>query len=167
MNTPRGIRNNNPLNIRHAADRWQGASEIQHDKSFVQFERMAYGYRAAWKVLQTYYRHFCTKHEAFSVENIIQRWAPPSENDTGAYLRQVLLLTGLGGRERLLPPENPKGYRRLLSLLQAMTCVECGLSMQEVDTDALHEGYCLAFPKRIAELEQILEAQDEEGNSYI
>ena len=39
----RGIRNNNPLNIRHSADKWQGASETQTDKSFVQFKSMAYG----------------------------------------------------------------------------------------------------------------------------
>jgi hypothetical protein len=47
MKTPRGIRNNNPLNIRHSADQWQGACEEQKDKSFVQFKSMAYGYRAA------------------------------------------------------------------------------------------------------------------------
>ena len=51
----RGIRNNNPLNIRHSVDQWQGASEEQKDKSFVQFKTMAYGYRAAWKTLQSYY----------------------------------------------------------------------------------------------------------------
>ena len=55
---PRGIRNNNPLNIRHSADQWQGACEEQKDKSFVQFKTMAYGYRAAWKTLQSYYNRF-------------------------------------------------------------------------------------------------------------
>ena len=45
----RGIKNNNPLNIRHSADQWQGAREEQTDKEFVQFTSMAYGYRAAWK----------------------------------------------------------------------------------------------------------------------
>ena len=54
----RGIRNNNPLNIRHSADQWQGARAQQTDPSFVQFESMAYGYRAAWKVLETYWNHF-------------------------------------------------------------------------------------------------------------
>lgn len=145
MNTPRGIRNNNPLNIRHSANRWQGASAVQGDKSFVQFSSMSYGYRAAWKVLQTYYRHFCRHNQPFSVENIIHRWAPPSENDTAGYLRNVLLLTGLGGKERLLPPSNPAGYERLALLLSGMTCVECGITMQQVDTDALFDGYCLAF----------------------
>ena len=37
----RGQRNNNPLNIRHSADKWQGARVEQTDKSFVQFESMA------------------------------------------------------------------------------------------------------------------------------
>ena len=32
---PRGIRNNNPLNIRRSTDRWEGAREEQKDKSFV------------------------------------------------------------------------------------------------------------------------------------
>ena len=80
----RGIRNNNPLNIRHSADRWQGAREVQTDKSFVQFESMAYGYRAVWKTLQSYYNRFCQQSKPFSVQNIISRWAPPSENDTEA-----------------------------------------------------------------------------------
>ena len=54
----RGIRNNNPLNIRHSADRWQGAAEEQNDPSFVQFKSMAYGYRAAWKTLESYWNYF-------------------------------------------------------------------------------------------------------------
>ena len=55
---PRGIRNNNPLNIRRSTDRWEGAREEQKDKSFVQFKTMAYGYRAAWLILQSYYHRF-------------------------------------------------------------------------------------------------------------
>ena len=51
----RGLRNNNPLNIRRTADRWQGAAATQTDKSFVQFSTMAYGYRAAWKILDNYW----------------------------------------------------------------------------------------------------------------
>ena len=47
----------NLLNIGHSADRWQGALEEQTDKSFVQFTTMAYGYRAAWKVLESYWHH--------------------------------------------------------------------------------------------------------------
>ena len=71
MNTSRGIRNNNPLNIRRSTDRWEGAMEEQTDKSFVQFKSMAYGYRAAWKILQSYYNRFCMQSKPFTVRNII------------------------------------------------------------------------------------------------
>ena len=50
----RGLRNNNPLNIRRNNTKWQGLSVTQTDKSFFQFKTMAYGYRAAFKTLQTY-----------------------------------------------------------------------------------------------------------------
>ena len=102
----RGIRNNNPLNIRHSADRWEGRRKEQTDKSFVQFESMAYGYRAAWKTLQSYYNRFCKQNKPFTVRNIIERWAPPKENDTEAYIRNVLKMTSIGGKENLLPPSN-------------------------------------------------------------
>ena len=37
----RGTRNNNPLNIRRSADRWEGTRSEQTDPSFVEFETMA------------------------------------------------------------------------------------------------------------------------------
>ena len=84
MNQTRGIRNNNPFNIRRSSTRWQGARKEQTDKSFVQFETMAYGYRAAWKILQTYYERFCTQGKAYTVRNIIERWAPPHRKRYGS-----------------------------------------------------------------------------------
>ena len=160
----RGIRNNNPLNIRRSADQWQGASEEQKDKEFVQFKSMAYGYRAAWRILQTYYERFCHQSRAFTVRNIISRWAPPKENDTEAYIRTVLQLSGLGGKENLLPPSNVDSYDRLAKLLQAMTCVECGQPMQWVDTEAIFQGYRMAFPENQAELDAYFMARDEYWN---
>ena len=56
----RGTRNNNPLNIRRSKDRWQGVRVEQKDSAFVQFETMAYGYRAVWKALESYWKHFHT-----------------------------------------------------------------------------------------------------------
>ena len=157
----RGIRNNNPLNIRHSADRWLGAREEQTDKSFVQFESMAYGYRAVWKTLQSYYNRFCEQSKPFRVRNIISRWAPPSENDTEGYIRSVLSLSGLGGKENLLPPSNVDGYGRLSSLIAAMTCMECGIPLAQVDTEAICRGYRLAFPENNEELDEWLCEGDE------
>ena len=77
MKQSRGIRNNNPLNIRLSADKWQGMREEQTDKAFVQFKSMAYGYRAAWIILQSYYNRFYVRSKPFTVRNIISRWHHP------------------------------------------------------------------------------------------
>jgi hypothetical protein len=158
---PRGIRNNNPLNIRHSADQWQGVRQEQTDKSFVQFKSMAYGYRAAWKTLQSYYNRFCQQSKAFTVRNIIHRWAPPNENDTEAYIRTVLTLSGIGTQENLLPPNNVIGYERLSKLLAAMTVMENGIRPNKVDTEAIFQGYKLAFPKNAQELDEWMLGEDE------
>ena len=150
---PRGIRNNNPLNIRHSADQWQGASETQTDKSFVQFKTMAYGYRAAWKVLESYWKHFKRQRQPFTVAHIIARWAPPSENHTDAYVSTVLKLTSLGGKENLPRPFMGIAIDKLVRLFAAMTTMECGVPYEKVDVQAILDGYDLAFPGKRAEAE--------------
>ena len=158
---PRGIRNNNPLNIRHSADQWQGAHEEQKDKSFVQFKSMAYGYRAAWKTLQSYYNRFSMQSRAFTIKNIIGRWAPLKENDTEAYIRSVMRLSSIGGKENLLPPENVDSYGRLSKMIAAMTCIECGIRMNQVDEEAIFQGYKLAFPENTRALDEWMMGEDE------
>ena len=157
----RGLRNNNPLNIRRSTDRWDGAAETQTDKDFVQFQNMAYGYRAAWRILNTYYKKLKERKKHFTVENIIHRWAPPTENDTKAYIRTVLTLTSIGGKENLLPPSNTSGYYKLSRLLAAMTVMENGIRMSQVDTEAIFQGYKLAFPENAQELDEWMLAEDE------
>ena len=165
MNTSRGERNNNPLNIRRSADRWEGANQEQTDNSFVQFKNLAYGYRAAWKILQSYYDRFASQGKGFTVRNIIYRWAPPSDgNATEAYIRKVLQLSALGGKENLLPPDNPDSYYRLSKLLTAMTSVECGIPTARVHTEAIYQGYLLAFPENKEGLEEWFKAEDEYWN---
>ena len=144
----RAQRNNNPLNIRHSADRWKGARIVQTDKSFVQFESMAYGYRAAWKVLDTYCLTFKKERKPFTVRNIIERWAPPCENDTEAYIRTLTKLTGLGGNESIPRPKRYKMFadlERTALLIAGMACIECGIRMDEVDMESLWQGYDMAF----------------------
>lgn len=147
----RGLKNNNPLNIRHSSDQWQGAATTQTDKSFVQFESMAYGYRAAWKTLDTYNLRFRREHKPYNVRNIIARWAPPTENDTEAYVKAVVKLSGLGGNENIPRPNRYRNFERLektARLIAAMTCVENGIRMEQVDMDAIWKGYDLAWPGR-------------------
>jgi hypothetical protein len=82
----RGIRNNNPLNIRLSPDnRWQGrvAPRLNSDGAFEQFQDPIMGLRAAAVLLITHYdrRHLDT------IRKLVQVWAPPNENDTEAYAR--------------------------------------------------------------------------------
>ena len=53
----RGIRNNNPGNIRHG-EKWEGLSDKQTDSSFCIFVSPEYGIRALAKVLLTYYKKY-------------------------------------------------------------------------------------------------------------
>ena len=74
----RGLRNNNPGNIRHDRDKWQGEIVPSQDQSFKQFSSMAYGYRALIKLLQNYRK----LHNRQTITEFINRWAPPCENNT-------------------------------------------------------------------------------------
>lgn len=116
----------------------------QTDKSFVQFTSMSYGYRAAWRVLASYKERFGMQGIPLTPRNIIRRWAPPSENNPDAYLRTVCRLTGLGGNERM-EWETLDGRERVVRLLKGMTCVECGISMAQVDEPSIVMGYEMAF----------------------
>ena len=88
---PRGIRNNNPLNIRrNPANQWQGLRPVQADKLFCQFKAMKWGLRAAIRLMENYIRR-----GAQTPRQIISRWAPPSENNTQGYITQACQRAGL------------------------------------------------------------------------
>lgn len=82
---PRGIRNCNPGNIRITKDKWKGLRADQKDKEFFQFTEMKWGYRALIRTLQNYRK----RHDCWTIGDFIRRWAPPSENNTMAYIRTV------------------------------------------------------------------------------
>ena len=82
---PRGLRNCNPGNIRITKDKWQGLRPQQTDKSFFHFTEMKWGYRALIITLQNYHR----RHGCRTIADYINRWAPPSENNTGGYISRV------------------------------------------------------------------------------
>lgn len=92
----RGIRNNNPGNIRHG-DAWQGLAEKQTDSSFCMFRSAEYGIRALAKVLLNYE----CKYGLNTVRKIIGRYAPVEENDTAAYVASVAGQLGVGADEAI------------------------------------------------------------------
>ena len=84
-NVPRGLRNNNPGNIRKTRDKWQGLKTEQTDESFFQFEAPKWGYRALIRTLQNYRR----RHGCQTIADFIRRWAPHTENNTNGYITRV------------------------------------------------------------------------------
>lgn len=88
MNLPRGIRNNNPGNIKeHPDDKtvWLGERATDDDPVFEEFIEMWEGVRALAEIILNYSKN----HGLNTVEGIINRWAPPSENVTSAYVLDV------------------------------------------------------------------------------
>ncbi|WP_394131649.1 hypothetical protein [Shewanella maritima] len=82
---PKGIRNNNPLNVEYsAANPWNG--QTGSDGRFSTFTSAFYGIRAAARTLKTYR----DKYGLDNVYGIIHRWAPPSDNNpTDKYIEFV------------------------------------------------------------------------------
>jgi len=103
----RGIRNNNPLNIRVSGDNWQGSNG--DDGEFVTFETPEKGIRAAARILKNYRDKYGLK----SVGQIITRWAPPSENNTASYIKNVAKKVGVSASDDLLDYE----YQSLISAM--------------------------------------------------
>ena len=138
---PRGLRNHNPLNIRKSDQLWQG--QTGNDGTFCIFLSNAYGYRAAFRLLRTYR----VKYHRCSVRTIIERWAPPNENATQAYINQVC-------KEMDVPPHFILNIGSLqdddaywaCELVRAMALVENGNSCADlIRREEIRKGYSFAF----------------------
>ncbi len=89
-NAPRGIRNNNPLNIEAGGFTQSQPGFAGSDGRFAKFEKPEQGVAAANALLDSY------EHRGINtVAGIVNRWAPPGENDSGAYVRAVAGKLGL------------------------------------------------------------------------
>lgn len=130
--TPRGIRNNNPLNIRHNRNnRWQGVYEQQTDQEFVRFASMQFGIRAGFIIIRNYIK---AGHK--DVASIISRWAPSTENNTDAYIRHVCEMSGLSPFQEL----RFEDHDTMVRLIDAMIRHECGKTVPQLD---IEKGYAM------------------------
>ena len=132
MKTPRGIRNNNPLNIR-VGNNWKGEVSQPTDHTFEQFTEMKWGVRAAFIVL----RNYIQRHQLNTIRKIITRWAPASENNTQRYIDMVSQLADINPTEAI----RYEHKERMGRLVDAMIRVECG---QPVERSIIEKGYDLA-----------------------
>lgn len=123
---PRGIRNYNPGNIeRRPGVRWQGqASDQSGDPRFVVFAAPRWGIRAIARILVTYQdaRQAQDGSKIDTLREIIARWAPATENDTGAYVAHVAHLAGIGSDRRI----DVYDFKTMRALVEAIIVHENG-----------------------------------------
>lgn len=112
MKQSRGIRNNNPGNIDYNKNnQWRGQIGIETgaiNPRFAKFDTPENGIRALAKLLLNYQR----LHKLNTVREIINRWAPPVENVTSAYVAVCARALGVAVDEVVNLSD-----RRLLKLL--------------------------------------------------
>lgn len=121
-NIPRGIRNNNPLNIR-IGNTWLGERANPTDQEFEEFVTMEYGLRAAFLILRRYIRRYGKN----TVTSIVSTWAPSSENNTLKYIDTVCHRTGLTPTQMI----SYEDKTTMCKLVGAMAFVECGQTIDE------------------------------------
>lgn len=122
-NIPRGLRNDNPLNIRYYAHNdWLGSipDESKRDMLFEEFKASRYGFRAAFKLLHRYIRQGYN-----TVESIISRWAPASENNTKVYIESVCKYLNWQPTRQIYIYDR----QDFMALVEAMFNVEIGMPM--------------------------------------
>lgn len=133
---PRGLRNNNPGNIRNDDNiNWKGEVHGTAKKDFVfeEFKDRASGYRALLKLLRNYNKKYGCK----TIADYIKRWAPPIENNTAGYITRVC--KEMGVPSTYVPDVEEKNI--MIALAAAISTVENGvpavLSEVEAGWDAL------------------------------
>lgn len=133
----RGERLNNPGCIRRDSTKWVGLASVQSDPDFFEFKSPEYGLRAIAKILQSYHAQGVKTLRA-----AVQRWAPPSENNTDAYVAAVCRECGIGADQEVdLSQILPKVMRAIVSHENGR-CV--------YSEDQIQAGIALAATKQVS-----------------
>lgn len=131
----RGLRLNNPGNIRHGSP-WVGLAPDQPDPEFCKFIDMPSGIRAMTILL----RNYASRYGLNTIAGIVSRWAPPSENETAAYIRAVSNSTGFAPDE----PLNLNDPDIIGALERAIVNQEQGPAGNLIADTAFYQGIALA-----------------------
>lgn len=92
----RGVRNNNPMNLRQTDINWRGESKQDNDPEFEEFDSMMLGVRAGLRNMRTWH-----ERGKNTLEKLITIWAPPSENKTEEYIQFMERETGLSRSQEI------------------------------------------------------------------
>lgn len=145
----RGVRNNNPGNIEKGAA-WQGlatqaemTAEQRLETRFAVFKAPEWGIRALAVTLITYQDKRKAKDGSSidTVQEFIERWAPPGENNSQAYWLQVAYKVGVGATDRI----NVHDYATMRNMIVAIIAHEnAGYAYPD---DLIDKGLMLAGVK--------------------
>jgi hypothetical protein len=125
----RGLRNNNPGNIRISATTYLGEALPSLDKAFKQFREMRFGYRAMFVLLYTYQRKYGLK----TIAQMITRYAPPADsNNTSAYVQRVSKDSGIDAATPITATHKDV----MIPIVAAMSRVENGVEADITDVQA-------------------------------
>lgn len=123
LTLPLGLRNNNPGNIR-PGDSWRGMVGIY--KNFVVFKSIDYGIRA----MATDIIGDIVNDGKNTIRKLITEYAPPSENNTEAYINSVATFTGWKPDQVIDPTID-----NMAKLLRGMMNVELGKRYADMISD--------------------------------
>ena len=132
---PRGIRNCNPLNIIKGYN-WKGLRPEQTDSKFCQFESMFFGWRAALILLRNYIEGRTSSRVKYNtIEKVINRWAPITENATQRYIDNVAEDLGIDPRETFSFSDK----EIICQMVASMAFVECGHRFDVEDIESVYD----------------------------
>ena len=126
----RGYRNCNPGNIIHSRVRYKGEIVPSADPKFKQFESMAWGFRAMFVLLDTYRVRYGLK----TLQQMIERYAPPSENATTGYVGYITRRTRIAD----LSTVDTHSEKQMIPLVTAMAAMENG---SDPDAEDVRKGW--------------------------
>lgn len=149
-NVSRGLRNNNPGNLVKTNIPWQGKIPLVQntDSYFEQFYDVNHGIRAM--ALDTFND---VKDNDYTLSEFIQEYAPPSENDTTAYLNFVATQTGIQPGEKL---KAVMSADTLLALIKAQIKIENGNSANLLTDDDIRDSIRLMPQLVLQQLDEFI-----------
>lgn len=127
----RGVKNNNPGNLRKSKCEWVGKVKGD-DPEFETFSSPEYGIRAIAKLVTNYYNNGFN-----TVAKIIDRYAPPNENNTNQYINFVADKVGISPNSKIDLEDT------LFYLVKAIIRMENGYD--PYDDEVIEEGIDLVY----------------------
>lgn len=135
-NTTRGVRNNNPLNLRKGVA-FQYQVENANETSFMTFGKTWQGIRAAVLDITT-----DISKGKNTLTLLINEFAPPSENNTNNYIKNISTVTGLKPDEKI----DRKNFLLISKLVTSMITMENSVAAAKLVTpEDIYEGVKSAF----------------------